>query len=238
MMPAPRPPDVSPRGGPPLRVAPRLADVTRYRALFPDDLAACAPLLEGAAVQGMRCLDLQTRTGHLAAALVARGAARVWASASAGEALYEGGAHHLIRADLAWLCDHPDLRAADAPFDWLVCGSGLHWALPLASPLRAAGWRALASLLAPGGRLVCAWPSRRAPLRPRWRALGEGVSALDQRLGDTHWQCRAAPGIPPWVREGACLSVSACARALRAAGFSSVAVSPLSPDHVRLEAHR
>lgn len=235
-----------PPPGPPLRVAPNPAEVARYRALFPDDLAAAATLCERVSASfgaqrlaAARCLDLQTRAGDLAAALRARGAADVWACASAAEALYSGGAHHLVRADLASLPDHPDVRADAATFDLIACASGLHWALPLAAPLMPLAWGALAALLAPGGRLLLTWPARRPPQRPRWRALGGGVGALDQRLGDTtHWQCRVGPSLAPWTRQGACLSVRACARALQAAGFTSVGARALTPDSVCIEAMR
>lgn len=220
--------------GEPLRSQPDPSAQARYAALFCDDIGRWPALLENIHVDGQRCLDLDVRAGHGAQALRHRGAKLVWGLAGGGERLYGGEAHHLMRGQVGWVADHPDILSLQHRFDLLVC-SGLQWVLPQETQAQTAAWISIKRLLNPRGRLVFVWPAKRPGLRPAHRTLAPGVHLIEHRVDRTHWQCRVGAAYPPWIQQGACLSLRQCVQALTRAGFSAIAYRPLDSRYVCFE---
>jgi SAM-dependent methyltransferase len=138
--------------------------------------AASHRLLLAEVPAGARVLDVGCATGYLARELAARGCEVVGVEADAAAAASaRGPCVSVVEGDV----EQEGVRAAlaaEAPFDAILCGDVLEH---LCEPGRTLAF--LASLLAPGGRVVLSvpniahWTARRALLRGRFPYAEHGL---------------------------------------------------------------
>lgn len=139
----------------------RMAD--GYNAFFaPVTALAAAPLLDAAVVgPGRRVLDVACGPGRVAAAAAARGAAATGVDLAPGMVALARRLHPGISFEEA---EVEALPFADGAFDALTCSFGIgHFPHPEAAMAECR------RVLAPGGRLACAWWDD--PARQRLQAL-------------------------------------------------------------------
>lgn len=148
-------------------------------AAYENPRPEVARLVAGSA---RRVLDLGCASGALGAALEARGAEVVGVERDPGYAAAASGRISLVvQADLARLCEEPDLEERLGRFDCLIAADVLeHMADP---------WRCLsafAGLLDPGAQAIVSLPNVRfwetfwqLGLRGRWPRRAEGIFDRD-----------------------------------------------------------
>jgi len=195
-------------------------EAARLPTLFADVINHIPALLEPLPpLERAWCLDINTRTGHVAQTLRERGAYRVWAT-DRDRRSYTGGGHRFLGGELHWLADHPHL-ALDRPqgFDVLICGWGLERALPADADNVRSALTHLRRLLADGGCWVFDLPALRPGDVPTVVEHPTGLRVMTQGHGERFYEVRAAPGVPPERVTGPCYDFETWRAMLHDAGW-------------------